>query len=126
MTNFEWIRSLTMEELSNIFFGSRCSTCAYKERVDCPTDKNGCYDCKGGFEKWCNAIHAPEAKPCPVCKGKMDARWQHNGCYLVCEDCGMHFGIVTDRAEEGIIEGDYAEEAALVDDWNRRFDDEHE
>jgi hypothetical protein len=77
-------------------------------------------------KEWLNAEHVSKIKPCPVCHGKMDIRWQHDACYLVCEDCGMHFGIDTDKAEQGIIEGDYAEEVALIDDWNRRVDDEHE
>lgn len=52
----------------------------------------------------------------------MDIRWQHSGCYLVCVGCGLHYGIDADRAEQGIIEGDYRKENALIDDWNRRVD----
>ena len=119
MTNLEWLKTLSAEELTE-YLRKECLSCTYKD-FDC-----GAEFCFKGHIEWLNAEHIPKIKACPVCHGKMDIRWQHNGCYLVCEDCGMHFGIDTDRAEEGIIEGDYAEEAALVDDWNRRFDDEHE
>ena len=123
MTNLEWLRTLSAEELGDVIRGSKCNMCAYQKREDCPTDENGFYDCKGGFQKWLNAEPVPKIKPCPVCKGKMDIRWQHDGYYLVCEDCGLHFGLDTDKAEQGIIEGDYAEKEALIDDWNRRIDD---
>ena len=84
MTNFEWIRSLTMEELSNIFFGSRCSTCAYKARVACPTDKNGCCDCKGGFAKWVRQERKPTFR----------VNW--------CIHRGGHFDIEADSDEEAM------------------------
>lgn len=71
-------------------------------------------------KEWLNAEHTPKVKPCPVCKGKMDIRWQHSGCYLVCAGCGLHYGLNADIAEQGIIEGGYRKEDALIKDWNRR------
>ena len=59
MTNLEWIRSPSVEELSDIIFGSRCNMCAYQKREDCPTDEDGRYDCNGGFAKWARQERKP-------------------------------------------------------------------
>ena len=124
MTNLEWIHSLSIDEVLSFFGGytSKCHMCGYKGT--CTDNTAKCYRFPIGLNIWLmqEHKHVPEIKPCPVCEGEMSIRWQHDGCYLVCEDCGMHFGIDTDKAEQGIIEGDYAEEEALIDDWNRRAD----
>lgn len=110
MTNLEWLRTLPVKELSNIFFGSKCSTCAYKERVGCPTDKNGCHDCKGGFKEWCNAEHIPELKPCPCCGGKVKIiEIEPMIQYVSCTQCIMQTN--TGRKNE------------VIKAWNRRVND---
>jgi len=100
-TNFEWIewiKNLPEEELI------RELSTVYKQ-------------------EWLNAEHTPKVKPCPVCKGKMSIESNH-GCYLVCPDCGLHFGIDAEAAEQGIIEGGYSTREALVDAWNLILDTE--
>lgn len=73
--------------------------------------------------EWLNAEHVPKIKPCPVCKGEMSIRWQHSGCYLVCEDCGLHYGLNADIADEGVVEGGYRKEEVLIADWNNRLEE---
>jgi len=108
MTNLEWLRSLSVEELSNIFFDSKCNRCAYQKRNDCPTNEEGHYDCKGGFQKWCNAIHIPEIKPCPFCGAEGDFINHDSSVFWVqCMNCGAHGRQC--RTKRGAIKA-----------WNRR------
>ena len=126
MTNLEWKRSLSVEEVGNAILWSRCNLCVYQNSDACPrnpTNKEGHYDCMSGFKEWCNAEHITELKPCPVCKGEMSTIWKHCGYYLVCKECGLRFGLSTDMAKRGLIAGHYAKKEALIEDWNRRIDD---
>ena len=116
MTNLEWLRTLLPEQFVD-FLKPSCNLCIHWG--NCTED----YDCIESKVAWLNAEHKEKLKSCPVCKGEMDIRrWKHDGYYLVCKDCGMHFGLDTGMAKQGIIEGGYAEEAALIDDWNTRLD----
>lgn len=116
MNNLEWVRTLPAKELAKLL-GDDCYMCS-KSKGNC--DMN----CESGYVTWLNQEHIPKLKPCPVCKGEMEIRWQHSGCYLVCEDCGLHYGLDADMADEGIVVGGYRKEEALIEDWNRRVDNE--
>jgi hypothetical protein len=102
MTNYEWLKSLSINDLTSYLFDDK------------------------GFKEWLEQEHKEEIEPCPVCKCEMSTIWQHGGYYLVCKECGLRFGLDTDMAGRGLIEGEYMDKAALIADWNRRFDDEHE
>ena len=116
MTNLEWLKTLSAEELTE-YLRKECLSCTYKD-FDC--DAEFCF--KGHIEEWLNAEHVSKIKPCPVCKGEMSTIWQHCGYYLVCKECGVSFGLSTDMAKRGLIAGHYAKKEALIDDWNRRVD----
>ena len=100
MTNYEWLKSLSINDLTSYLFDDK------------------------GFKEWLEKEHELKPEPCPVCKGKMNTRRWGHGYYLVCEDCGMHFGLNTDKAEKGIIEGGYSTRETLVDAWNLILDTE--
>lgn len=116
MTNLEWIRSLPVEELSNIFFDSKCNRCAYQKRNDCPTNEAGHYDCKGGFINWCNAIHIPKIKPCANCgsaaKFVTDVmKLNPEIGYVQCCECHIRTSV--------------GRKSDVVNTWNRRVDNEN-
>ena len=89
MTNLEWLLSLSVEEIKKRYYGDECTRCIYEKSREC--DNSWCAE---GTLKWLTAEHVPhKIKPCPVCKGKMEIRWQHSNCYLVCSDCGLIMGL---------------------------------
>lgn len=47
MTNFEWVRSLSLGELAKLF-------CDHLECSDCPV-RNDCYPCHNGMVEWLKA-----------------------------------------------------------------------
>jgi hypothetical protein len=107
MTNLEWLRSLSGDELSDIILGSRCNLCVYQQSEECPTNKEGRYDCRGGFYRWCNAEHVPEVKPCPCCGGKAEIiEIEPMIQYVSCTQCIMQTN--TGRKNE------------VIKAWNRR------
>lgn len=118
MTNLEWLLSLPVEDIEKRYHSEECTLCIYDDSGEC--DNRSCLE---GKLKWLNAEHTPKVKPCPVCNGKMDIRWQHSGCYLVCAGCGLHYGLNADIADAGIVEGGYRKEEALIDDWNTRLEE---
>jgi hypothetical protein len=128
MTNLEWLRSLSAEELANkLHERPVCQFCVnYNYKTGCmfSTSEDDDSHCVKGMADWLNAKHILKIKPCPVCKGKMNIESNHGGCYLVCPDCGLHFGIDAEAAEQGIIEGGYSTRASLVDAWNLILDTE--
>ena len=116
MTNLEWLKTLSAEELTE-YLRKECLSCTY---YGCDCDAEFCY--KGHIE-WLNAEHTLKVKPCPVCKGEMSTIWKHCGYYLVCKECGLRFGLSTDIAKRGLIAGHYAKKEALIDDWNTRLEE---
>ena len=124
MTNLEWIRTLDVDRMASVLDGNcafcDCKHCAYDSHKDNCIPEGSCHK---GIKLWLNAEHTPKIKPCPVCKGKMSIESNH-GCYLVCPDCGLHFGIDAEAAEQGIIEGGYSTREVLVDAWNLILDTE--
>ena len=115
MTNLEWLRSLSVDKLSDIIFGSRCNMCAYQEREDCPTDENRNYDCNGGFQKWCNAIHIPKIKPCANCGGK---------AMFISDVVKLNPEIGYVQCCECLIRTSVGKKHDVVKKWNRRANDD--
>ena len=112
MTNLEWIRTLSAEELAKLL-DDDCYMCSKL--------KGGCdMNCESGYITWLNAEHVVEPKPCPLCGDKMIAEYNH-GHYLVCKSCGLYFGVHTISVGERELAGVYAKKAELIDDWNRRL-----
>lgn len=99
MTNLEWLKSLSIDELKKELMELYC-------------------------EEWLMEEHIPKIKPCPVCKGEMGIKYREYGYYLVCSGCGLHFGIAAKEAEGGTIEGGYSKKEILVDTWNSMMEKE--
>ena len=62
MTNLEWLRTLSSEELVDIVVAwSHCHTCAYRNK-SCPLDEKRNYDCARGFLEWTKQKHTENGK----------------------------------------------------------------
>ena len=129
MTNLEWVRTLSAEELANkLHERPVCQFCVnYNYKTGCmfPTSEDDDSHCVKGMADWLNAKHILKIKPCPVCKGKMNINY-NRGYYLMCEGCGLYFGLDMIMADtEQRSEGAYGKKEVLIDDWNRGDDNEN-
>ena len=120
MTNLEWLRSLSVDELGNAILWSRCNLCVYQNSDACPTNptnKEGHYDCMSGFKEWCNAIHIHKIKPCANCGGKAMFNADAMGInseigYVQCCECHIRTSV--------------GRKSDVINTWNRRADNGHE
>ena len=103
MTNIEWLRTLSADELVD-FINPSCNMCIYYG--NCPED----CPCIEGKVKWLNAEHKPELKPCPFCGAEGDfINHDSNVFWVQCTNCGSHGR--QSKTKEGAITA-----------WNRRVD----
>lgn len=98
MTNLEWLRTLSADELVD-FINPSCNMCIHGG--NCTKDCS----CVEGKVKWLNEERVSKIKPCPFCGGKPIVDKNQNSVY--CADC--HMGTPwTDSIEDAIKT------------WNRR------
>ena len=107
MTNYDWLKTLSVEDLAEII-RHKCRLCIfYNDDCSC----GGELDCIEGISAWLREEHKEKhkekLKPCPFCGGKPIVDKNQNSVY--CADC--HMGTPwTDSIEDAI------------NTWNRRVD----
>lgn len=107
MTNLEWLRTLSAEELVD-FINPSCNMCIHGG--NCTKDCN----CVEGKVEWLNEEHVPKIKPCANCGGKaifvVDPMRINPelGCVQCCE-CHIRTSV--------------GKKHDVVSTWNRRVND---
>lgn len=111
MTNFEWIKGMGAEQLTNFMIdllniASQCDLCILGDENTC---EGACWE---GVKGWLEAEHKYGLEPCPFCGsddtetiGVFDVA---NGYRIRCRNCG---------SMTGVADG----EDAAVEFWNERI-----
>ena len=116
MTNLEWLKTLSAEELTE-YLRKECLSCTYKD-LDCGADF-----CFKGHIEWLNAKHKEELKPCPFCGSENVYLHSKDGyadktTVIFCNEC-KSVVFIEDNEEEGY---DDKTIDRAIEAWNRRVD----